>query len=130
MPNKIPKTAQDALALWDAGEAVPAFRVEAEDSEQETIYAAAFELIRHENTDCTKTGDPKKPLQFGPIASSSWAEFCAWNKLTDRELEVSNSIAHVAILKGWSAMLRQHIGEHIPSITVQKPNDAKTPAHA
>jgi hypothetical protein len=90
---KPPMTAQDALALWDAGKPVPGFQVEAEGSEQNEIYAAAFDLI---------------------------AERPSPHPLSDRERDVAFSIAQVAKLNGWAAMLRQHIGPHIPAITVQK----------
>jgi hypothetical protein len=98
----IPRTAQDALALWDAGKPVPAFHVESEGSSQDDIYGFAFALIR---------GGGSEP------ADVSATDF---PMLNDRERGVAYSLAQVAQSKGWAMMLRQHIGEHIPAITVQK----------
>lgn len=96
----IPRTAADALALWDEGKPVPAFQVETEGASQDHIYGFAFELIR---ATLTEKGDP---------ADSP--------TLNDRERGVAYSISQVALSKGWAAMLRQHVGQHIPAITVQK----------
>jgi hypothetical protein len=96
----MPKTAADALKQWLAGEAVPAFQVEAETASQEEVYAAAFELIALD-----------REFSIEDAAAS----------LTDREREVAYSIATVAINKGWGAMVRQHIGQHIAGIEVRKP---------
>jgi hypothetical protein len=127
--NKAPKTAKDALALWDAGEPVPAFRVEAEDSEQEAIYAVAFELIRN-GQDQLPTPDNTLVSLTDRRESFTAAQLELFNSLSVREFHVAHSIAFVALKNGWAATLRQHIGEHIPAITVQKPKDATTPAHA
>jgi hypothetical protein len=78
---KIPKTADDALKAWDAGDPISAFHVEAEDSEQVAIYAAAFDIL---------AGRELKP------------------GLTDREIDVAKSIASVALERGWARMVREH----------------------
>jgi hypothetical protein len=109
---KMPKTAADALALWDVGEAVPAFRVEEEESEQEAIYAAAFELIR----DGQLVGGA--PM-FGTLGSSEFAASCAANKLSDREVDVAHSIAYVAIKDGWAKMVLSHTSYSGPRATHQ-----------
>ena len=128
--NKSPKTAQDALALWDAGEPVPAFRVEAEDSEQEAIYAVAFELIRREEANL-----PVAITRLQPDELTTLLEQTKGHKLSVREFHVAHSIAFVAFKNGWAAMLRQHIGEHIPAITVTNPRpkekqNGTAPTHA
>ena len=79
--TNIPKTADDALKAWDAGEELQAFHVEAEDAEQVAIYAAAFDILGG------------RELQPG---------------LTDREIDVAKSIAAVALEKGWGRMVREH----------------------
>jgi hypothetical protein len=95
--SKTPKTAKEALDLWDAGEAVPAFQVESEGSDQEEIWGYAFEMIR----------EPTR-------------EDVAPAGLTDRECDVAYSIAQVAKNKGWALMVAQHVGPQIPAIQVQK----------
>ena len=75
------KTADDALKAWDAGEELEAFHVEAEESEQVAIYAAAFDIL---------AGRELKP------------------GLSDREVDVAKSIAAVALEKGWARMVREH----------------------
>jgi len=92
-----PKTAAEALALWDSGEPVPAFQVESEGAEQEKIYALAFELLR------------------GKEMTSE-----AGVSLTERERAVAYSIAQVAKSKGWAVMVASHVGPQIPAITIQK----------
>ncbi len=103
MATNIPKTAAEALKLWDDHGDVPAFRVEQEDATQEQIYAAAFEHIR---------------ASVAPADASPNLIHAASAKLSQREVEVARSIAAVALKFGWRAMLAQHIGEHIPAITV------------
>jgi hypothetical protein len=101
LTGALPRTAQEALALWDEGKPVPAFKVESEGASQDQIYGFAFELIR---AHVTQQGDP--------VDSPT---------LNDRERGVAYSICQVALTKGWAKMLHQHIGEHIPAIVVQKP---------
>src|SRR5690242_8822531 len=96
----MPLTAKDALVLWDAGEAVPAFQVETAPERQTEVYGAAFELIRQ--------GD-KYNLDG--------------DDLSDREKDVARSIAHVAQESGWAKMVSQHIHRDSPAITVHKPKD-------
>jgi len=96
-----PKTAAEALALWDSGQPVPAFQVESEGADQEEIYALAFELLR-----------------IGIIGKEMTSE--AGTSLTDRERAVAYSIAQVAKDKGWAIMVASHVGPQIPAVTVQK----------
>ena len=116
LKSGLPKTAEDALALWDAGEPVPAFHVESEGASQEAIYACAFELLRDFSV---LAGN----VAFGTLASSNFAADCAKHGLTDREVDAAHSIAYVAALKGWIAMIRQHVGTHIQAISVTKPQE-------
>lgn len=98
--KQIPRTAADALALWQAGEPVPAFEVESEGAPQRLIYAAAFEII---------------------LSQLGGAAFTTPLGLTKREIEAAESIAAVALAKGWAPMLKQHRHESIAEIIVQKP---------
>ena len=96
----MPVTAKDALALWDSGEAVPAFQVETAPERQTEVYAAAFELIRQgEQYDL------------------------AGDDLSDREKDVVRSIAHVAQESGWAKMVSQHVHRDSPAISVRKPKE-------
>jgi hypothetical protein len=98
----MPLTAKEALALWDAGEAVPAFQVETAPERQNLLYAAAFELIR--------SGDSYDlPNHAGG--------------LSEREQDVAKSVAHVAKESGWAKMVSQHIHRDSPAITVRKPKE-------
>ena len=94
----MPLTAKDALALWDAGEAVPAFQVETAPERQTIVYEAAFGLIAQ--------GD-KYDL----------------SSLSEREQDVARSISHVAKESGWAKMVSQHVHRDSPAITVRKPKD-------
>jgi hypothetical protein len=94
----MPLTAKDALALWDAGEAVPAFQVETTPERQTQVYEAAFGLIAQ-----------------GDVYDLS--------ALSEREQDVARSIAHVAKESGWAKMVSQHIHRDSPAITVRKPKD-------
>jgi hypothetical protein len=98
--ENMPLTAKDALALWDSGKPVPAFQVETLPERQTEVYAAAFEVIRKgESYDLASTD------------------------LSDREIDVANSIAHVAKESGWAKMVSQHIHRDSPAITVKKPKE-------
>jgi hypothetical protein len=98
----VPRTAQDAVKAWDKGEEIDAFHVEAEDSEQVAIYAAAFDIL---------AGRELKP------------------GLSEREKDVAKSIAAVALERGWARMVREHTAYTGPRathmITVQNPNAEK-----
>jgi hypothetical protein len=94
-PNPI--TAADALKLWDAGEAVPAFHVEAKPERQTIVWAAAFDLLRNEEHD--------------------------HSHLSERERDVAESIAHVAKERGWARMVSEHIHTKSPALTLTKPKD-------
>lgn len=97
----MPITAKEALELWDSGVDIPAFAVESEGALQDAIYAMAFEMLRAE------LGE--KGQGVGYI-------------LKPREFDAAKSIAHVAKLKGWAAMVQQHVaGGHIAAILVRKP---------
>lgn len=78
----VPRSAEEAVQLWDAGANISAFHVEAEESEQVAIYAAAFDILAG------------RELTPG---------------LSDREIDVAKSIAAVATEKGWGRMVREHI---------------------
>lgn len=93
----VPLTAKEALNVWDLGEAVPAFQVEATPDRQHVVYAAAFEIIRGEGVE---------------IAG-----------LSERETAVAESIAHVAQKNGWAKMVSTHIHPTSPAITVKKPKE-------
>jgi hypothetical protein len=101
-PNN-PVTAADALKLWDAGEIVPAFQVEAKPERQTIVWAAAFDLLRSDL-------DPE-------------SEGHDLSHLSDREREVAQSIAHVAKEKGWARMVSAHTHANSPAIAVTKPKD-------
>jgi hypothetical protein len=90
-----PITAADALKLWDAGEAVPAFQVEAKPERQAIVYAAAFDVLRGEDHD--------------------------HSHLSERERDVAESIAVVAKKEGWGKMVATHIHAVSPAISVSRP---------
>lgn len=102
MPETMPFTAKEALALWDSGEAVPAFQVETTPERQTEVYAVAFELIRHGEI---------YDLDGNPCGLSA------------REQDVARSIAHVAKESGWAKMVSQHVHRDSPAITVKKAKD-------
>ena len=104
MADKKIRTAIEALALWDAGEPIPAFEVESEVNEQETLWGAAFDRIARR-----KNAPP--PIPF-----------------TKRERVVIDSIVFVAQKIGWYEMVRRHIHERSPSITIRKPAATRPPA--
>lgn len=96
----LPFTVKDALTAWDEGKPLAAFRVNAEGSTQDEIYAAAFEMIRD-----------------GNLADSA-RDF---DGLTILEAQAAHSIAFVALRNGWAQMVRDHISETSPEITIRKP---------
>ena len=93
----IPRTAPQALSLWDNGESVPAFEVESEANEQETIWGAAFDRLAGRES-------PAPPQPF-----------------TQREKQVIDSIVFVAQKLGWGVMISRHVHERSPAITIKKP---------
>ena len=99
-----PITAREALEAWDAGQSVQAFQVEGSPDRQNRIYEAAFEMIR----------------KWG---SFHRADIQGHFELSDRELDVAHSIAHVAKESGWAKMVSQHIHRDSPAILVVKPKD-------
>jgi hypothetical protein len=101
LTGAMPLTAADALKLWDAGEAVPAFQVEAKPERQAIVWAAAFDLLRNEDHD--------------------------HSHLSQREREVAESIAHVAKKEGWAKMVSTHIHAVSPAITITKPKEDDKP---
>jgi hypothetical protein len=107
MPEEItihqPNTAKEALALWDEGKTLRAFRVNSEGSSQEEIYAAAFDMIRDTN-----------------VAPSA-AKLPDHKTLNKIEHESAHSIAFVAMRQGWSSMVQAHIHPNSPEITIRKP---------
>lgn len=100
----LPFTVKDALAAWDEGKPLRAFRVNAEGSTQDAIYAAAFELIR----------EGKSPQTLADSARD-------FDGLTILEAQAAHSIAFVALRNGWAQMVRDHISETSPEITIRKP---------
>lgn len=103
MPDQIavlPQTVTDALAAWDAGSTLRAFRVNTEGAPQEEIYAAAFEMIRE-----------------GDLPGSARD----YEGLTIAEAQSAHSIAFVALRNGWANMVLGHIHPNSPEITIQKP---------
>jgi hypothetical protein len=106
----IPRDAKETVELWDKGEAIAAFEVESEGATQLEIYSAAMEMIRNGRV---VAGTPEGLQRVrGDLRT----------RLTKRELDVAHSIAHVALLKGWAAMVAQHLaGGKIRAITITKP---------
>jgi hypothetical protein len=113
-PNQVfvPRDAKEALELWDKGEPIAAFEVETERCTQAELYALAFEVIRGAENDLAAVRKlALQAVRTSPIAA----------KITPREIDTAHSIAHVAILKGWAAMVAQHLASgHIKSLTIQK----------
>jgi hypothetical protein len=110
---KIPKTAKEALELWDGMHPVPAFRVETENADQEQVYWAAFECLR------TLLSLPESVLGLAVNA-------IVGEGLTKRESEVALAIAQTARRFGWAKMIEQHTSSgHIPAITIQRPPEMK-----
>ena len=102
----LPRTAEEAVELWDKGEPLAAFEVESEGAHQQEIYAHAIELLRR--------GRIVDRAPVFPIIAPP-ADF------TKREKDTAQSIAYVALLKGWAAMVAQHLaGGHIRAIVVRK----------
>lgn len=100
MENTLPTTAKDALVIWDAGEPLQAFQVETTPDRQAVVYGVAFEIIRR--------GESAIPFE---------------GELSQREIDVAKSIAHVAQESGWAKMVSQHIHRDSPAITIRKPKD-------
>jgi hypothetical protein len=100
--EKTPKTASEALELWDAGTTLQAFHVDTEGADQVEIWGAAFEILR-------KVQLAGKPDQIPRDL-----------KLSDREHSVALSIAIVAAEKGWAAMMHQHDHPTIRRIEITK----------
>lgn len=106
----IPKTCVEALNLWDAKQPVPAFRVEEEDSEQEQIYWAAFEVIRARL-----------------LATEATASMVVGGTLSDRERDIALAIANTALRFGWRKMLEMHTDSgHVQRIVIQRSQEMKT----
>lgn len=95
----LPFTAKDALAIWDEGKPLLAFRVNSEGATQEAIYAAAFEMIRE-----------------GDLPGSARD----YDGLTIIEAQSAHSIAFVALRNGWAQMVQGHIHPNSPEITIRK----------
>jgi hypothetical protein len=96
----LPFSVKDALAIWDEGKPLQAFRVNADTATQDQIYAAAFEMIRS-----------------GDLAGSARD----YEGLTVKEAQSAHSIAFVALRDGWARMVHGHIHSNSPAITVKKP---------
>ena len=102
--STVPGTAKEALELWDKGEAISAFEVESQINSQDKIYAVAFEMMR-----AGRMVNGKPEFNRATLDARG---------LTKREADVAHSIAYVALLKGWAAMVAQH--SDIKAITVKK----------
>jgi len=96
----LPGTAADALAAWDAGKNLRAFRVTTEGASQEEIYTAAFDMIRDGNL-------PDSARDF--------------EGLTIVEAQSAHSIAFVALRQGWATMVLDQIHVRSPEISIRKP---------
>jgi hypothetical protein len=106
MSETIPRTARQALAMWDAGEPVPAFEVESETNEQEALWGAAFDKIAGR-----EIVTPAIPF-------------------TRRERDVIASIVFVAGKIGWFEMVKRHVHEKSPALTIRKPGAEQTQSQA
>lgn len=110
----MPFTAKDALDLWDSGQPIPAFQVEADPERQQAVYAVAFELIRRGNfpENITVLSAEELTALFEPIDPFS---------LSRREKEVAHSIAQVAKKSGWAKMVSQHVHRDSPAMMIRNP---------
>lgn len=96
----LPRTAADAIALWDSGKPVPAFRVESEGANQNDIWAEAFDSLRD---------------RIQPIGKLS---------LSVRETTVAREIAKAAAGHGYAKMVQNQLtggGEPIFVTTLALP---------
>jgi hypothetical protein len=110
-----PKTLKEALKLWDAGEPVPAFRVESKGAAtQDQLWGAAFALLTGSERD-------RGALLFNNAAQESFQKFCKDHAFTKRDQDVAHSIAHVASSCAWDSMLEDYVHNlSSPAITVCK----------
>jgi len=98
MEPQMPRTYQEAIQLWDAGEPLAVFQVEAEEATQLQMWGWAFACLR-----------PEADIFPGDLTGSN------------REIDVIKSIVHVARLEPWDKMIERHIDpRHSPAITIQK----------
>lgn len=95
--STMPHTWEKALEMWDAGDPVPAFQVESEGASQELLWGEAFHCLAAETTLTGRVG------------------------LTAREIDVVNSIVHVAKLVSWPQMISSHVGAKSPALMIRKP---------
>lgn len=103
----LPRTAADALKLWDAGERVPAFRVESEGASQNDIWAVAFDAVASRGADPVKTD------------------------LTTRELIVASELFIAMRGHGFAKMVQNNLHGAGEPIFVQRPlhaGDVSKPA--
>jgi hypothetical protein len=104
-PNvTLPRTAADALKMWDAGEPVPAFRVESEGASQQDIWAFAFDLMR-----------------LGRRAVNEGARSV---NLNGREEQIAWEIFRSAAGHGFAGMVQTNLHGDGHPIFVQKPKAA------
>lgn len=115
MTENMPLTAADALKLWDSGEAVPAFQVEAKPERQTEIYAVAFALLRRGDFPASVESLPEPELI--ELLRELGAD------LSVREFHVAHSIAFAARQHGWAKMVSSHVHRDAPAITVTKPKE-------
>lgn len=97
--SKMPNTWEEALAMWDAGEPVPAFQVESEGATQQQLWRLAFDVMRDSSV--------------------------ALDGITHREADVVESIVHVAKLKPWPQLVSSHVHATSPALMIQKPAEEK-----
>jgi hypothetical protein len=100
-PGPAIRTAKDALAAWDRGDALTVFEVESEGASQQAIWAAAFEAIR------------------AGLGGSVDDANVALGPLSVRERLVTGEITKAALGHGWAKMLQIH--RDVRPITIQKP---------
>jgi len=95
--STMPHTWQKALEMWDAGDPVPAFQVESEGATQEQLWGEAFHCLKAETTAMFREG------------------------FTKREIDVVNSIVHVAKIVSWPQMISSHVDAKSPGLMIRKP---------
>lgn len=112
------RTAQDALAAWDRGEALTVFEVETQGAPQEATWALALECLR----DWPKGFKTVEPAWVQAIEERMALEQGA-PALLPRECEVAREIATAANGHGWVKMLQIHSG--LKPLPIQKPAGQK-----
>lgn len=110
----LPRSAADALALWQDGKPVPAFRVASEGASQLDIWTLAFAMLDARNIGL----GVKFPLPANP-------------RLSAAESKIALEITKAAIGHGYARMLQINLAGGGEPIFVQKPraiNDDANPS--